>query len=436
MAEVVETYGNYSVTYTVENNYATIKVVDLSTSLILSIKGAEVNRNFDFTFLASSVLGSLIKERNDLDDSLFDVTTNIRREQDFLLNTPNLEPDIIAFAEQSIAQQRELAVRKQQELDDLNDAIQSINFTGDGILRQLRGPITPAVAATPEIVVDRAPTVTETPTQVITNTNGVDVVVDKPNIADNPNIPGSIDASAANTGQPDPAVSDTTEGDEIVVTANPKRPPAAQAQWGPAKDLRAKLRVPAEYITPGTPSAGPSDIIYKNAGILFPYTPTISVDNKAEYSQQTPVHSNFAQYFYKNSSVGPISVTAKFTVQNEFEGAVLLGTIHLLRSLTKMRFGDDPYAGSPPPVCRFDGYGDYMLYNVPVAVSNWRHEIPEGVDFITVGRPGSSTMYGHSMVPVLSSITLELTIMYSRREMLAHNIPDWLSGNLRYKGYL
>lgn len=248
-------------------------------------------------------------------------------------------------------------------------------------------------------------------------------------------IVGDFDTSALNVDLPKISDNTGTPIDNIkggVVNF----PPAAQAQWGPAKDLRAKLRVPSEYITPGTPAAGPNDIIYKNGGILFPYTPLVSMDNKAEYNSQTPPHSNFAQYFYKNSTVGPINVTGKFTVQNEFEGAVLLGTIHLLRSLIKMRFGDDPLAGSPPPVCRFDAYGDYMFYNIPVAISSWRQEIPEGVDFITVGRPGSATTYGHSLVPVISTINIELNVMYSRREMLSHNVPDWLSGNLRYKGYL
>lgn len=215
----------------------------------------------------------------------------------------------------------------------------------------------------------------------------------------------------------------------------PKRPPGAQAQWGPAKDLRVKLRVPPSYLNDQI-TAGPASIIKKNGGILFPYTPSISFENQAVYNNQNPLHSNYPLYFYKNSSVGPISVTAKFTVQNEFEGAVLLGVLHLLRSLTKMKFGDDPDAGSPPPVCRFDAYGDYMLYNVPVAVASWRHELPDNVDYIAVGRPGSPQTYGRSMVPTISTINMTLNIMYSRREMLEHNVKDWLAGGLKYRGYL
>jgi len=209
-------------------------------------------------------------------------------------------------------------------------------------------------------------------------------------------------------------------------------PMGASAHFDGAKDLRAKLRVPDEYISKNDPTGALNEL----GGILFPFTPTISVDNKAEYSSQNPTHSNFTQHFYKYSSVGPIKVSGKFTVQTESEGRILLATIHLLRSLTKMRFGDDSAAGSPPPICRFDAYGDYMFNNVPVAVSNWSHDLPDNVDYITVGRQGTSNLYGYSEVPVLSTISIDLNIMYSRREMMNHNIPDWLGGKLKGQGYL
>ena len=251
----------------------------------------------------------------------------------------------------------------------------------------------------------------------------------------------SIDAGAqtgAETSDQVPAVtrgiSSTGRDSKVPFGATKSSGPGAQAQWSAAKDLRVKLRVPNEYLK--GPSAGPANIIQKNGGILFPYTPTISMDNQAQYASQTPLHSIYPLNFYKNSTLSPITVSAKFTVQNEFEGAVLLGVIHLLRSLTKMKFGNDPDAGSPPPVCRFDAYGDYMMYNVPVAISSWRHELPDSVDYIAVGRPGSPTTYGRSMVPVMSTISLTMNVMYSRREMLAYNVKDWLSGSLARRGYL
>lgn len=218
--------------------------------------------------------------------------------------------------------------------------------------------------------------------------------------------------------------------------ASADTPAPATASWGPAKDLRVKLRLPSEYMQSGTPGAGPANILQKNGGILFPYTPQITMDNKADYATTTPLHSNYAQYFFKHGSVGPISLTAKFTVQNEYEGAVLLGVIHLLRGLTKMKWGNDPDAGSPPPVCRLDAYGDAMLYNVPVAIASWRHDLPDNVDYITVGRPGSNNTYGHSLVPSLSTIQITLNVMYSRQEQLAFNVKQWNKGDFKYKGYL
>lgn len=205
-------------------------------------------------------------------------------------------------------------------------------------------------------------------------------------------------------------------------------------------ELRAILRVPEEYVPADAGKSysegitKPTDPLRPFGGIIFPYTPTISVDNKADYAQQTPIHSNFQQYFYKNSGVGPIQVSGKFTVQDENEGAMLLATIHLLRSLTKMRFGNDPSAGAPPPICRFDAYGNSMFKNVPVAVSSWKHELPDNVDYITV--KSWSDVYGVTLVPVLSTISIDLNIMYSRQEMLYYNIPSWINGDMKDSGFI
>lgn len=101
-----------------------------------------------------------------------------------------------------------------------------------------------------------------------------------------------------------------------------------------------------------------------------------------------------------------------------------------------MRVGDDPLAGSPPPVCRLDAYGDYMMHNIPVSISSWTHELPDNVDYIAVGKAGGKSAFGYTSVPVLSTISIDLNIMYSRREMMAYNVPDWLSGKFKGQGFL
>jgi len=205
----------------------------------------------------------------------------------------------------------------------------------------------------------------------------------------------------------------------------------AQASWKEAADLRAILRVPPKYITSFT---DPSGQLSQFGGIVFPYTPQIGFSESATYNAINPLHSNYTIYTYKNSSVGSISLNAKFTVQNEKDGIVLLGVIHLLRALTKMKFGPDADAGAPPPVCRLNAYGTFMFKNIPVTVADFRHDLPEGVDYIAVGR--SSSTFGPNLLPVLSTITLTLNPTYSRSEMMAAGVDTWLSGGFAGKGYL
>lgn len=199
------------------------------------------------------------------------------------------------------------------------------------------------------------------------------------------------------------------------------------------KDPNSKINFLDPALNMQQPPTGPTSVLQGFGGIIFPFTPTITVENKAEYASQAVMHSNYHQYFYKNSSAGPIKISGKFTVQDQSEGAILLGTIHLLRALTKMRFGDDPSAGAPPPVCRLDAYGTAMLKNIPVVVTGWSHELPDSVDYITVA---NQPQVGMSMVPVLSTISIDLNVVYSRQEMLNYNVPGWINNKFQGQGYL
>ena len=193
------------------------------------------------------------------------------------------------------------------------------------------------------------------------------------------------------------------------------------------EDLRVKIRVPSNYLTSST--SGINNELRKLGGIIFPYTPSISYEHKADYTSQTPTHSNFAVYFYKNSSISAITITGKFTVQNDTDVGVYLSTVHLLRALTKMRSGGrtgDADSGAPPPVCRLDAYGDAMLANVPVAITSFRLELPDNIDYYNLG-PEAAAIYGQASVPTLSTITLSCIPMYSRQEMQDYSVTDWLN---------
>ena len=207
--------------------------------------------------------------------------------------------------------------------------------------------------------------------------------------------------------------------------------PAAQAQWPDANDVRAILKVPSSYINNIT---DPTRSLSAFGGIVFPYTPQVSFTHDATYSPVNPTHSNYTQYFYKNSAVSSISVNAKFTVQNETDAIILIGVITLLRALTKMKFGPDKDAGAPPPVCRFSAYGNFMMSNVPVTVASFKHELPDGVDYFQTGLQYRT--HGLNFVPVMSVISLTLNPTYSRSEMMRAGVANAVAGKTQRSGFL
>ena len=145
------------------------------------------------------------------------------------------------------------------------------------------------------------------------------------------------------------------------------------------------------------------------------------------------MHSNFALNFYQRSYVTNISISGKFTVQNDYDASVYLSTVHLLRALTKMLSSGEDNSGSPPPVCRLDAYGDFMLKNVPVAISSFKIELPDGVDYFTI----NEGPFKQTSVPTISTISLTLIPMYSRAEMQKFTVSGWLSGaSVRKSGIL
>lgn len=193
------------------------------------------------------------------------------------------------------------------------------------------------------------------------------------------------------------------------------------------KDLRVKIRVPESYLQ------GKTAKLSSLGGVLFPYTPTISYEFKADYTAQSPLHSNFAINFYQKSSVSPISISGKFTVENSQDAEFYIATIHLLRALTKMRSGGarsgDPDSGSPPPVCRLDAYGEYMLNNVPVVITSLRVELPDAVDYFTHYTQSTEDSHGMNSIPTVSTISITCLPMYSRDEMQRFNVTDYLTSD-------
>ena len=132
-------------------------------------------------------------------------------------------------------------------------------------------------------------------------------------------------------------------------------------------------------------------------GVIFPYTPTISVVYAASYDASELVHSNYKIYNYKSSNVDTVTITGDFTAQDTTEANYLLAVIHFFKSVTKMFYGQDqnPRNGTPPPLVYMSGMGTFQFDNHPLAVTNFTYSLPNEVDYIRAGsattEPGSST---------------------------------------------
>jgi hypothetical protein len=117
-------------------------------------------------------------------------------------------------------------------------------------------------------------------------------------------------------------------------------------------------------------------------GVIFPYTPAIETSYQAKYDQYDLTHSNYRGYFYKNSTVENISIKGTFTAQDTREAAYLLAVIHFFKSVTKMFYGQDQEAGTPPPMVYLSGFGKYQFNESPCVVTNFGYSLPTDVDYI------------------------------------------------------
>ena len=155
----------------------------------------------------------------------------------------------------------------------------------------------------------------------------------------------------------------------------------------PVPDWRVRLSLApgANYLYKvGIGAAGILNPLQETEGVIFPYTPAISVAYAANYTPFDPTHSNYKIYQYTNSSVDSFSITCDFTAQDTTEANYLLAVIHFFKSITKMFYGEDqnPKPGTPPPLCYLSGLGEFQFDNHPLAITGFTYSLPIDVDYI------------------------------------------------------
>lgn len=189
--------------------------------------------------------------------------------------------------------------------------------------------------------------------------------------------------------------------DEIVVTAN--RIPRNLDDWR----VKLSLAPGAKYLYKAD-DAGILEPLKATNGVIFPYTPQLSVSYAANYNATDLVHSNFKVFQYNNSSVDTVNIVCDFTAQDTKEARYLLAVIHFFKTATKMFFGGDsnPIAGTPPPLCFLRGMGEYQFSDHPLVITNFNYTLPNDVDYInTVGSSRNSTVQQSSKTWISSRIS-------------------------------
>lgn len=206
------------------------------------------------------------------------------------------------------------------------------------------------------------------------------------------NAPSSSGAARGLTGAKQTAITSATNQD--------------QANFQAALDWRVRLVLApgSDYFYNGD-SKGILAPLAVSKGVIFPYTPNITVNYAATYEGTSLTHTNYKVYQYQNSSVDSVTLSCDFTAQDTYEANYLLAVIHFFRSMTKMFYGQDsnPKNGTPPPLCYIQGMGGYQFDNLPLAISGFNYALPTDVDYIpTTGHTIAGTAQPTNSNPALS----------------------------------
>jgi len=215
------------------------------------------------------------------------------------------------------------------------------------------------------------------------------------------------------------------------------------------KDWRVKLSVPPSIAADGL--LAPLQEASTGGHMVFPFTPTIIISHSAAYNTVAPIHNNYPFFAYQNSQVDAMTIVGQFYCQNSEEARYWMACLHYLRTMTKMDYGIGS-TGSPPPIAKLNGYGDYVFNNVPVIIQNFTVDMPNEVDYIstsfTTGPTPPASKAGmdeaggpvpkrsHGWAPAESQFSITVQPIYSRSKQANFNYTDFTNGSNLGQGYI
>lgn len=202
---------------------------------------------------------------------------------------------------------------------------------------------------------------------------------------------------------------------------------------GASNDWRVRLSLPpllneAELFAP----------LKETNGLVFPYTPTILIQHSANYDAMQPTHSNYPFPQYQSSQIDDIVITGEFFCENAVDAQYWAATLHYLRSVTKMSYGQSSNQGAPPPIVFLNGYGDFVFPNVPVIIKNFSVDLPTDVDYIKTQLEGPVSVSGgttsvdgfyEGWAPVQSQVMVTVSPIYSRARTSQFSLDKFVNGD-------
>ena len=179
----------------------------------------------------------------------------------------------------------------------------------------------------------------------------------------------------------------------------------------------------------------------------FPYTPTTSIINSANYGEYVMTHSNFQQRAFESHTNMEINITAPMIVRDIAEAEYVYRASVWIRSTMKMSWLQDDNPGKPPPILRFNAHGIYE--DVPCVIRDFTWNLDSDIDYLEIPDPtpfwfNPKDERGQFLkklkiirVPVTNMFVLTLQVTHSPKSIREHfSVKDYLKGNLKNKGYV
>lgn len=207
---------------------------------------------------------------------------------------------------------------------------------------------------------------------------------------------------------------------------------ASVAPRGGGSDRRVIISAPSSSVVLKGGIVAPLKEI---GGVLFPYTPTITMGHKANYDAPELIHTNYQMPTYRNSNVNDITIQGEFTANNSDEAKYVLAMMYFFRTATKMFYGQDSIAGTPPPMLFLDGHGSYVFPHVPIVISSFDYTLPNNVDYISIEGTAADTAEDGNVyaaqIPTQMTVSVTAKIVHSRNRVSNNfGLEKFVSGQL------